>query len=223
MLKAILFDADNTLYKIKKSRATEGMLSFLEKETGIKKGRLRDVLENVKNEVKASSDPEMRKREYAVKIALYRLEYDSKDSENLSRKSADIFNSIVAKDLEFEKDNRKILRGLKKKYRLAIASDEFEDFLKMKLNKALVDYRKYFSFLITPEKARTMKPSPVYYEIALKRLGLKPSEVAMIGDSWARDIEPAARMGMKTILVSSRIEGKPNHWVKSLRELSKIL
>lgn len=223
MIKALIFDADNTLYRINRARSTEEMLEFLHRETGAGKERINRVFEEVKKEVRSSQDPEQRKREYAIKIALYRMEIDPNSSEKISKSAADIFNSAIVRDLEYDNENRKILRYLKGKYKICIASDEFEGFLKMKLNKALTDYRKYFSFLVTPEKTGTMKPSPKYLEIALKRLGAGPDECVMIGDSWERDLMPASEMGIKTILVGERIEGSPNHWVKSLKELVKIL
>lgn len=223
MIKAIIFDADKTLYRINRSRATDEMLEFLHRETGIGKDRISHVFEEVKGEVRCSHDPEQRKREYAMKIALYRMEVEPNASEKLSKSAVEIFNSAIVRDLDYESESRKTLQYLKGKYSMCIASDEFEVFLKMKLNKALTDYRKYFSFMVTPERAGAMKPSPIYCEIALQRMKVKPEEAVMIGDSWERDLKPASDLGMKTILIGERIEGNPNHWVKSLGELVKIL
>lgn len=45
------------------------------------------------------------------------------------------------------------------------------------------------------------KPQPLLYEMALKRLGLKPEETLMVGDRPDTDIEGAARLGIHTALV----------------------
>ena len=223
MIKAVLFDADNTLYRISKSEAYDAQFAFLQKATGIKKQRIKSEWEKVRDCLRSSPDPELRNRKYSTAAALHRLEYDSPDCEKVATKSVDIFNERIVRNLKFDKENRTVLSQLRKKYRLAVASDEFASFLKMKLNRALTDYRKYFSFIITPEKTKAMKPSTAYYELAIKRLGMKAQEVMMVGDSWERDLKPAASMGMKTVLVGSRIEGKPNHWVKNIAELRRIL
>jgi 2-haloacid dehalogenase len=223
MIKAIIFDADNTLYKINKVSARAEQFHYLEKETGIKKERLIEVWERVKTDMKQSPNPDDRKREHSTGRALSILEVDPRIIDKISARSVEIFNENIAKDLAFDSENRKILQYLSGKYKLCIASDEFEKFLKMKLDKALIDYRRYFSFMITPEKTDSMKPSARYYEIALQRLKLNPDEVMMIGDSWERDLKIASEMGMKTILVSERIEGSPNHWINKLSELRKIL
>jgi HAD superfamily phosphatase (TIGR01668 family) len=45
------------------------------------------------------------------------------------------------------------------------------------------------------------KPRAAYFRRALSILAMKAEEVAMIGDKILHDIEPAARLGMRTVLV----------------------
>ncbi|WAC05403.1 MAG: TIGR01458 family HAD-type hydrolase [Methanoregula sp.] len=45
------------------------------------------------------------------------------------------------------------------------------------------------------------KPSPVFFEMALRDIGLDPCEAAMIGDDILTDIAGARAIGMKTVLV----------------------
>lgn len=47
----------------------------------------------------------------------------------------------------------------------------------------------------------TGKPSPLFFESVLSRLGLPPHEVAMIGDDLESDVGGARRAGMRGILV----------------------
>jgi putative phosphatase len=55
-------------------------------------------------------------------------------------------------------------------------------------------------------KARGLcaKPRRAFYLKALATLGLPPHEVAMIGDKVLHDIAPAARLGIRTVLVRPR-------------------
>ena len=56
----------------------------------------------------------------------------------------------------------------------------------------------------TGKSAKVMgKPSPEFFTAALARLGMKPSDVAMIGDDIDNDILPAQRLGMTGILVKT--------------------
>lgn len=47
------------------------------------------------------------------------------------------------------------------------------------------------------------KPSKEFFSLALEGLGLKPEEVAMVGDDFEMDIGGAQRAGLKTILVQT--------------------
>lgn len=44
------------------------------------------------------------------------------------------------------------------------------------------------------------KPSPIMYELAIKRLSATPSEVIMVSDEMENDLLPARRLGIKTAL-----------------------
>jgi 4-nitrophenyl phosphatase len=49
------------------------------------------------------------------------------------------------------------------------------------------------------------KPSPLMFELALKRLNVQPAEAAMLGDRLETDIAGGADAGMKTIMVCTGI------------------
>lgn len=48
------------------------------------------------------------------------------------------------------------------------------------------------------------KPSPELFRRALRAADVAAGDAAMVGDSYAEDIEPAARLGMSTVLVLHR-------------------
>lgn len=60
-------------------------------------------------------------------------------------------------------------------------------------NRKLIKLRlnKYIDFLISSEEAGAEKPTPIMFELALKKLGLKSNEVIFIGDNFKKDIEGA--------------------------------
>jgi len=76
------------------------------------------------------------------------------------------------------------------------------------------------------------KPSPDFFQIALDNMGLKSSEVAMIGDDIDVDVGGSQQIGLKGILVktgkyrqnyaeASAI--KPNFLIDSITDLPKLL
>jgi putative hydrolase of the HAD superfamily len=70
----------------------------------------------------------------------------------------------------------------------------------------------------------TSKKSKKFYKSILKKLKLNPREVAMVGDNVEKDIKPARELGIITILVAP--EGKKNaadYSVRRIGELPKII
>ena len=58
-----------------------------------------------------------------------------------------------------------------------------------------------FALIASFEGFHFAKPDPAFFVEMTARLGLSPAEAAMVGNSLADDIEPAARLGMPTYLV----------------------
>jgi len=76
------------------------------------------------------------------------------------------------------------------------------------------------------------KPSKAFFESALNKIGLKPYQVAMIGDDIITDIAGADRLGMKSILVKTGKYRKdivntsvinPTYSIDSIADLIEIL
>ena len=221
MIRVIIFDGDHTLYFPHTSKAYDRKFSFLERKTGISRSEIRKVWEGIVDEVKGDPNPEKRTREYSTKKTLEKLHVDNPDL--LAEKAVDVFWTSVKDNLQVRDDAEALLNDLREKYTLVIASDEFEKRLVGKLNSFLQDWKKYFDFMVTPEKTKSMKPSERYYEIALKKLDVQPSEMVMIGDSWERDLEPAKKLGIKTVLISEQKEGDPDYLIQDLKDLKSIL
>ncbi len=79
-----------------------------------------------------------------------------------------------------------------------------------------------FDACITSDDAEP-KPSPQGYRRFLEIFGARPEEVIYVGDRWRVEVEPAKRLGMKTILVSSSPEGEPDAYVKDVMEVPGIV
>lgn len=71
---------------------------------------------------------------------------------------------------------------------------------------AHIQYRKiarlklheYAGYLVTSEEAGREKPHPYMFMLALKKLGLGPEQVCMVGDSFEKDVIGATRLGIRS-------------------------
>ncbi len=225
MVKAIIFDADHTLYTPKTGEAYQEQFDYLADNLGIDRERIKSIWQEEVDDVLGSDDPEERKRHVALERALLEIGMPVKEREDLVEEAVKRFWDQAVKDLDYsayipELIGRLLQRDLEF---IAVASDEFREPLERKLNRVFGDWRSYFDFLVTPEDTGSMKPSKDFYLPVLKEKEIDPSEVVMIGDSWERDLKPAEEIGMKTVLVSEEKEGNPDFHIEHIKELEDII
>ncbi len=92
------------------------------------------------------------------------------------------------------------LTYLKKKYRLYIITNGFEEVQHKKLN--INNLRPYFDDVITSEEAGCKKPDPAIFHHALHRTGAQKEESLMIGDDLVVDIQGAREAGIDQVFVN---------------------
>lgn len=63
-----------------------------------------------------------------------------------------------------------------------------------------------FNAVVISGESGVGKPDPEAFALVLSGIGADPQDAVMIGDSWTRDVEGAARIGMRSIWVSN---GRP--------------
>ena len=87
----------------------------------------------------------------------------------------------------------------------------------------------HFEAVTTSEQARSCKPHARIFEVALGKLpGLRPEEVAFVGDSLEHDVAGAGAFGMRTVWIgragpSDPSHPRPHHVIARLSELPDAL
>lgn len=213
--KALIFDADGTLYSLKTGKAYLRLYRFLGARTGMPERELgrRHALEIRK--MKGSRNP-------AVRSQLHSISALVKDPRLARLAEAEFWKGVR---VIRRPGTKHVLKELKRKgYRLAIASDEFYARLAEKMERALgADWKDYFGCVVTPESAKTMKPSGRYYRMIMGKFGIKPSEAVVIGNLWDKDLQPAARLGMRTVLIGGKKSGRPDFFIRKISSLPEVL
>jgi len=123
-----------------------------------------------------------------------------------------------------------LLKELKARgYKTGIVTSRLRHTTELGLQK--YDMEQYFDTIVTCDDTDKHKPDPEPVEIALKRLGSKPEEAVMIGDSIF-DILCARGAGVKSVLVSWALaisdgdktgENEPDYIIDKAEDLLKIL
>ncbi len=97
-------------------------------------------------------------------------------------------------------DARPILAELKERYPLVLVSNFYGN-----IGSVLKDFGLdgIFSSIVESAVVGVRKPDPAIFRMGADRLGLKPEETVVVGDSYDKDILPATRIGCQTIWLKS--------------------
>ena len=79
-----------------------------------------------------------------------------------------------------------------------------------------------FDVVVAFEDTGKKKPDEAPFRAALKKLGVRPEEAVMVGDWYERDIEGARNLGMKTVLVGKACCDE-DYCINTFEELQKLM
>jgi len=156
-------------------------------------------------------------------------EYYTKVLERLEiQPTPTLISKLVAKDLELEKTvlypdvastiNALRTKRVKTSIVTTIAAWKFKPLLKQ--NNIEIDY------ICTAREAQAVKPNPKSFTAVLAKFRIQAQQAMMVGDDIKTDIEPANKLGLKTVLLCRKRRAKcktADHIISSLRELPDLL
>lgn len=144
----------------------------------------------------------------------------------IDSKSKDIAQICYEAARKSTEEAKKTLEYLASKMPLVLVSNFYGN-----INTVLEDFglKKYFPTVIESAVVGVRKPNPEIFRLGVEALKLKPEEVVVIGDSFAKDIEPARSLGCQAIWIKGKQWSKdeesreyPNT-INSLGELNSFL
>ncbi len=116
---------------------------------------------------------------------------------------AEAARDITGKQAACLRRNKGVITSLKDKFRLGIISNFCGNLAIILKEFGLYDL---FDFILDSHHVGYHKPDPRIFETAIKLTGETGAALCFMGDNPERDICPARKLGMKTILI---YDGKP--------------
>ncbi len=77
-------------------------------------------------------------------------------------------------------------------------------------------------FLVTSEEAGAEKPAPAPFELALSKLGVKPSQTAMVGDDLDSDYRAGKALGLQAIWLNRGNKAVPDDVTESAADWREL-
>jgi putative hydrolase of the HAD superfamily len=222
MLKAILFDLDNTLLDFltfKKETAKAAAKAMVRQGLPATEVEAYGKIFSVYDE----KGIEYQKTFYEV-VKQFNLELNL--AEKIQQAGIIAYQQKKYEVLSAYPMVKPTLRKLREKgLKLGIISDAPRNKAWQRL--VLTGLENEFDFVITYSDTRELKPHPSAFTLALKKLGVLPDAVLFVGDNPSRDIRGAKAVGMRTCLARYgqhfRDDVKADYEIGRFEDLLKVV
>jgi putative hydrolase of the HAD superfamily len=215
-IKAVIFDMDNTLFDFveAKLRACKAVVEFVNRTDEI------ELLEYFLKDIMDIENPEC--------IARFLRDNELYDNETYE-KCKILYETVKLENIVVYEGVIETLERLKETaLRIALVTDALKRNATERLKKT--ELSNYFELVVTFDMVGKKKPAPDSIEYTLKELGVPAEHTVLVGDSLARDIKPARKLGLVTVYAAygdrNYMENrnyKADFVIKDIRELWKIL
>lgn len=199
MIKAVIFDLDDTLYAYEPldREAGKRVQDFTCQRLGISEETYQKAYQFGRTETK--------KQLGDVGASHNRLLYFQKTLEYLKIKPIpmslqmyEIYWGTFIDQMQLYPEARELINKLHEKGIVIVICTDLTSHIQHRKIKAL-GLSDDISYLVTSEEAGKEKPAPEMFELCLRKLGLPANEVCYIGDSYKKDIEGAKACGMEAV------------------------
>jgi putative hydrolase of the HAD superfamily len=187
MIKVILFDLDGTLYNSREVRTkfAEAAYHALAKLKKIPVDEARRLIEDMREKLKEKHGFPV---PYTLTLIRFGMTVENWHKENIAYFDPREF-------LSADGNLRKMLQGMKKRFKLAILTNNNE----VQASRILqaLNVQDLFDRVFTYNSFRTMKPNPKTFREAAKAMDVQPKECLVVGDRYSVDLIPAQDLGMQ--------------------------
>jgi len=234
-IRAVLFDMFDTLVMIEKqhafySPAVKSMHTYLvEHGVDVCFSGFRDAYIRERDALYEAADPKMEEPHFNVRVqnTLYSLGFAKEAESNIVQGATDAFCREFMNYTRLDVQAPETLRQLSGKYKLGLVSNFAIPECVQRL-LAENGLGNLFDVIVVSGAVNTRKPSPEIFKHALRKLGVKASEAAFVGDTVDADVLGPKKLGMKTVYIERRPQKdlettRPDQTIKNLSELPAVL
>jgi putative hydrolase of the HAD superfamily len=201
MLRAVLFDLDDTLFDHKHSRlcALAALQTHFPQLQTIPLTELEQTHERLLSvDYHLVLDGKLSMVDGTV-LRIKRLcqTYLPTLSEPQAQQAGELYNRIYMENRQAVPGATALLQSLFGSVAIGVVTNGLTNAQTEKLN--VCQLTQYINFMVTSEEVGYKKPCREIFDAALKRAQADASDAVFVGDSWGTDIVPAYALGMQTI------------------------
>ena len=189
LLRAIIFDADNTIYQTKKSAKASDMaaMKYFAEQINKKPEELYEYWKKeIVKKVITDKNPKKRHRLYSYNLLSEKFGFENVD------KGYELFKEELLKNITLSEGFRELMPFLSD-YKIGLVTEDAKDLLGSKLEKFKLN--AFFDCIVCSDDVEVMKPNEKYVDLALKQLEVTSSECLFVGDNYEKDLKIAESRG----------------------------
>lgn len=231
MKKGIFFDLYGTLIDILTDEVDPWVYSTLSRYLSYRDIKIapkelkKTYFEDTQSQLKQSNETYPEVDVYKTFSNMMHRYGNKKYSKSTIVDTAVLFRSLTMRRFEVFQGVYEVLESLLEKYELALISDAQWVFTEPEM--AMLGLTPFFKFRILSSRFGFKKPDGRLFDMAMKKLMIKPEESVYIGDNPPKDLVGAKKAGMKFILFRSEFKPyndfQPDRHFNDYSELLKIV
>lgn len=195
MLKAVIFDIDNTLYSYDSGDrvAAAAVGSYVHQKLGVAPERFNEACKKAMQLQfrDHSTSASCHSRAIRYMMAMEMLGQPLRHAHILN----DLYWNSLLGVIKPYPDVKEFIEGLRSRgIRIGVGTDMTTDWQLKKLD--VLGLLDLVDFVVTSEEAEAEKPAKPFFDIVLQRAGCQPEECLFIGDNLKKDVQGAMDAGM---------------------------
>lgn len=204
MIKAVVFDIDNTMYDFDRAHKTAmaGLESYMKENFGTKPAESAALVKKSMDIIAERTGDSAAQHNRLLRFQCV-LELLGSTDYQKAMEMYHVYWDKVIEVMEPEPGLIPLLERLRERgIRLGVGSDMTAYIQYRKLKKLGV--LRYLDFLVMSEEAGAEKPAPRFFALCLEKAGCAPEECVFIGDSLKKDAIGASTCGLTGIWYNPR-------------------
>lgn len=197
MIKAVIFDIDNTMYSFDEAHrsAMAALSDYTEKHFGMSTAETKELAAKCMNMItERLGDNNAAIHNRLIRFQCFLEQVGCVDYQKAMEMYHTYWDTLI-EVMEPESGLLPLLERLKEKgIKIGVGSDMTSYIQYKKLEK--IGALGYLDFIVTSEEAGAEKPDPQFFELCVKKAGCRPEECVFIGDNLRKDVEGSADFGM---------------------------
>ena len=199
MIKAVIFDIDNTLYSYDEAHepAMEALRAYAREHLGLEPEQLAREITLAAEDVKRRLDADcaaLHNRTLRIQVMLERNRLPLSHAAPMG----ELYWDTLLRHAEPSPGSLTCLTKLKEQgYILGIGTDMTIEYQLKKLN--VLQMLPLIDFIVSSEEANVEKPHSKVFSVCAEKAGVSPQECLFIGDSLKKDVLGPRSMGMHSL------------------------